>query len=236
MAALSFSNAKDRIFIALDVPTADEARRLIDSLAGEATSFKIGLQLFCNAGPGFVAELAGKGLRIFLDLKFHDIPNTVAGAVRSVASLGAAMINLHCSGGAAMMRAAREALTEADRPALLGVTVLTSLDDDDLRALGIAHSSEGQVLLLARMAKDSGLDGVVCSPKEIQTLRAEMGDDFLLVTPGIRPAWSAMGDQKRITTPHEAIVAGASALVIGRPITGAENPAEAMRRVIEEIG
>jgi orotidine-5'-phosphate decarboxylase len=236
MAALAFRNARDRVFLALDVPTAADARALIDRLAGEATSFKVGLQLFCNAGPDFVAELAGKGLRIFLDLKFHDIPNTVAGAVRSVASLGAAMINLHCSGGAAMMRAAREALPQGEGTALLGVTVLTSLDDDDLRALGVAHSSEGQVLLLARMARQAGLDGVICSPKEIHLLRAEMGDDFLLVTPGIRPAWSDAGDQKRITTPREAIAAGASALVIGRPVTGADNPAEAMRRVIEEIG
>ncbi len=235
MTVLDFNDPRDKVFVALDVPTSDDARRLVDKLRGEATGFKIGLQLFCSAGPGFVAELAGEGLRIFLDLKFHDIPNTVAGAVRSVASLGAAAINIHCSGGMAMLQAARDALPENGRPALLGVTVLTSLDDDDLRGLGVAHTAEGQVLLLARMAHDAGLDGVICSPREISLLRAELGDEFLLITPGIRPAWAASGDQKRITTPSDAIGAGASALVIGRPITAAENPAEAMRRVIEEI-
>ena len=236
MTVLSFKDPRDRVFVALDVPTADDARRLVDKLRGEATGFKIGLQLFCCAGPGFVAELAAEGLRVFLDLKFHDIPNTVAGAVRSVASLGAAVINIHCSGGLAMLRAAKEALPGAGRPALLGVTVLTSLDDDDLRDLGVAHTAEGQVLLLARLAREAGLDGVICSPREISLLRAELGDEFLLVTPGIRPAWAATGDQKRITTPREAIAAGASALVIGRPVTAAENPAAAMRKVIEEIG
>ena len=235
MTALSFESARDRVFVALDVANAEEAREMVRRLEGAATSFKIGLQLFCNAGPGFVEELAGRGLRIFLDLKFHDIPNTVAGAVRSVASLGAAMINLHCSGGMAMMRAAREALPPESGAALLGVTVLTSLDDDDLRNLGVAHTSGGQVLLLARMAQDAGLDGVICSPREIETIRSEVGDDFLLVTPGIRPAWAAAGDQKRITTPRDAIAAGASALVIGRPVTGAPEPAEAMAKVLQEI-
>ena len=232
---------RDRVFVALDVPTAGEARRLVERLEGEATSFKIGLQLFCSAGPELVRELASSGYRIFLDLKFHDIPNTVAGAVRSVAGLGVAMINVHCAGGAQMLRAAREALTEGEegeegeRPALLGVTVLTSLDDDDLRALGVAHTSEGQVLVMARTAKEAGLDGVVCSPREIGLLRADLGENFLLVTPGIRPAWSAAGDQKRITTPAQALADGASALVIGRPITAHADPAEAMRRVLEEL-
>lgn len=235
MGALAFESVKDRIFIALDVPTDDDARRLIERLGETATSYKIGLQLFCSAGPSFVRELAEAGLRVFLDLKLHDIPNTIAGAINSIASLGAALINLHCSGGEAMMRAAREALPADSGTALIGVTVLTSLDDDDLRSLGVAHTSDGQVLLLARMAKESGLDGVVCSPKEIESLRAEMGDDFLLVTPGIRPAWAAAGDQKRITTPREAIEAGASALVIGRPVTAAPDPAEAMRQVLGEL-
>lgn len=225
----------DRIFIALDFPTAEDAIQMVDRLEGAATSFKIGLQLFCKAGPDFVKSLVDRGKRIFLDLKFHDIPNTVAGAVRSVASLGVAMLNVHCSGGLRMLEAAREALPADNPPALLGVTVLTSLDDDDLRDLGVAHSAEGQVLLLARLAREAGLDGVVCSPKELNLLRSELGVDFLLVTPGIRPAWAAVGDQKRITTPKDAVEAGASALVIGRPITGAENPAQAMERILEEL-
>ena len=226
---------RDRVFVALDVATAGEARRLVGRLGGEATSFKIGLQLFCSAGPELVRELAAAGHRVFLDLKFHDIPNTVAGAVGSVVGLGVAMINVHCAGGAQMLRAAREALPDSERPALLGVTVLTSLDDDDLRALGVAHTSEGQVLLLARTAREAGLDGIVCSPREIGLLRDDLGEDFLLVTPGIRPAWAAPGDQKRITTPAQALADGASALVIGRPITAHADPAEAMRRVLEEL-
>ena len=230
-----FESARDRVFIALDVASAEEARRLIDSLEGEATSFKIGLQLFCSAGSGLVEELAGRGLNIFLDLKFHDIPNTVAGAIRSVSALGASLVNIHCSGGIEMLRAARVAVKAGSRPALIGVTVLTSLDDDDLRSLGIAHTTEGQALLLARMAKEAGLDGVVCSPREVGFLRAELGENFLLVTPGIRPAWAAKGDQKRITTPAQAMRDGASALVIGRPVTGADDPAAAMRLVLGEM-
>lgn len=229
-----FETVKDRIFIALDVPSADDALRLVGRLSGEATSFKIGLQLFCAAGPDLVRELADRGLKIFLDLKFHDIPNTVAGAVKSVAELGAAVINIHCSGGTEMLRAAKEALPSENPPALIGVTVLTSLDDDDLRDLGVAHTSEGQVLLLARTAKEAGLDGVVCSARELDLLRSELGENFVLVTPGIRPAWSAVGDQKRITTPEQALRDGASALVIGRPVTAAPDPAEAMRRIVKE--
>jgi orotidine-5'-phosphate decarboxylase len=232
---VKFKTTADRVFVALDVPGGEEARCLVDRLKGEATSFKIGLQLFCSAGPGLVRELAADGSSVFLDLKFHDIPNTVAGAVRSVAGLGAAVINVHCSGGPEMLRAARAALEGENRPALVGVTVLTSLNDDDLRTLGVAHTSGGQVLLLARMAKESGLDGVICSAKELPLLRRELGEDFLLITPGIRPAWSEAGDQKRITTPKQALQSGASALVIGRPVTGAPDPAEAMRRVLEEI-
>ena len=227
-----FKSVSDRIFVALDVATADEARALVERLGDTATSYKIGLQLFCSAGGGIVRELADAGKRIFLDLKFHDIPNTVAGAVRSVAGLGAAVINVHCSGGPEMMRAAAE--TAAGGMAVIGVTVLTSLDDEDLKELGFAHTTEGQVLQMARLAGQSGLDGVVCSPKEIGMLRREMGDDFLLITPGIRPAWAAKGDQKRIMTPADAFKKGASALVIGRPITGADSPADAMVRILDE--
>jgi orotidine-5'-phosphate decarboxylase len=228
-----FNSVRDRIFVALDVPGADEARRLVERLGDEATSYKIGLQLFCSAGPEIVSEFARAGKNIFLDLKFHDIPNTVAGAVRSVSSLGARLMNVHCSGGLAMLEAAALAGKEGDA-AILGVTVLTSLGDEDLKELGIAHTAGGQVLNLARMAQEAGLDGVICSPRELETLRAEVGKEFLLVTPGIRPQWAAANDQKRITTPAEAFEKGASAIVIGRPITGDENPPAAMRRVLEE--
>lgn len=227
-----FESIRDRIFVALDVPTADEARALVERLGDEATSYKIGLQLFCAAGPEIVSEFAKAGKRIFLDLKFHDIPNTVAGAVRSVAGLGAAVMNVHCSGGMEMMRTAAE--TAGGGILVIGVTVLTSLNDDDLKEMGVAHTTEGQVLQFARMANEAGLDGVVCSAKEIGMLRREIGDDFLLITPGIRPEWAASGDQKRIVTPSEAFKKGASALVIGRPITGQDNPAAAMRRILDE--
>ena len=231
---MKFDSIRERIFVALDVPGADEARALVEKLGEEASCFKIGLQLFCKAGPQFVRELAKEGKIIFLDLKFHDIPNTVAGAVASVANLGAKLMNIHCSGGSEMMTAARKAADEHGDTALLGVTVLTSLDDENLKDLGFAHTTEGQVLQFARMANEAKLDGVVCSPKEIELLRSEIGDDFLLVTPGIRPAWSVAGDQKRITTPKEALEKGASALVIGRPITGADNPADAIKRILDE--
>lgn len=230
---MQFASIRERIFIALDVPTVDTARKLIETLGAEAQSYKVGLELFTAAGPGFVRELADAGKTVFLDLKFHDIPNTVAGAVRSVAGLGAKVINIHCGGGGEMMRAAQTA-AGADGPAIIGVTVLTSLDDQNLKDLGFAHTAEGEVLLLARAAHEAGLAGVVCSPREIELLRGEFGPDFLLITPGIRPEWAATGDQKRIMTPREAFRAGASALVIGRPITGAPEPAAALRRIIGE--
>jgi orotidine-5'-phosphate decarboxylase len=231
--AMQFTSVRERIFIALDVASADAARRLIDTLGDDGQSYKIGLELFTAAGPGLVRELADAGKTIFLDLKFHDIPNTVAGAVRSVAGLGAKVINLHASGGAEMMRAARSAVGEGG-PAIIGVTVLTSLDDQNLKDLGFAHTAEGQVLLFARAAHEAGLQGVVCSPREIELLRGEFGPEFLLITPGIRPEWAAAGDQKRIMTPREAFKAGASALVIGRPVTGAPEPAAALRRIFGE--
>lgn len=231
---MRFNTIQEKIFLALDVPGAEEARRLIERIGDEAASYKVGLQLFCAAGPGFIRELADSGKNVFLDLKFHDIPNTVSGAVKAAAALGARMINLHCSGGTEMLRAARAAIAGDGTPALLGVTVLTSLDDESLKELGMAHTIEGQVLLLARLAKDAGLDGVVCSPKEIELLRNELGEEFLLVTPGIRPAWSEAGDQKRVTTPAQALRAGASAIVVGRPVTAAPDPAEAMRRLLDE--
>lgn len=231
---MEFKSTKDKIFIALDFPTADEARDLVNRLGDEATSYKIGLQLFCSAGGSIVKELSDMGKNVFLDLKFHDIPNTVAGAIKSVSQLGANVMNIHCSGGMEMMLKAREAANECGGLSVIGVTVLTSLDDQNLKDLGYSHTAEGQVLLFARQAKEAGLNGIVCSPKEIEIIRAEVGDDFLLITPGIRPAWAAKGDQKRITTPKDALDKGASALVIGRPITAAPDPVEAMRKIIAE--
>jgi orotidine-5'-phosphate decarboxylase len=231
---------KEKIIIALDVGTKREALALAEALK-EARVFKVGLELFTAEGPALLEEALRMGKRLFLDLKYHDIPNTVAGAVRSATRNGVHMLTLHTSGGKEMMaaaaRAAREesARTGKEKPILLGVTVLTSLKDEDLRRIGFAHAVADQVLKLAVLAKDSGLDGVVCSPHEIEIIKGECGGDFLVVTPGIRPAWAAAQDQKRIMTPAEAIGKGADYLVIGRPITGAPSPHEAFLRVLAEI-
>lgn len=231
---------KERIIIALDVGTKREALALAEAL-NDARVFKIGLELFTAEGPELLKETVRLGKKPFLDLKYHDIPNTVSGAVRSATRKGVYMLTLHTSGGAEMMaaaaRAAREesAGTGEQRPTLLGVTVLTSLKDEELRRIGFAHAVADQVLRLAVLAKDSGLDGVVCSPHEIESIKRECGDDFLVVTPGIRPAWAAAQDQKRIMTPAEAIGKGADYLVIGRPITGAPSPQEAFLKVLAEL-
>jgi orotidine-5'-phosphate decarboxylase len=183
-----------------------------------------------------VEDLVRGGYDVFLDLKYHDIPNTVAQACRAAAALGVWMLNVHALGGRAMMEAAYRALSDAPRrPLLIAVTVLTSLDDHDLARVGQAAPARDQVLRLADLARESGLDGVVCSPREIEPLRARLGRDFLLVTPGIRPAWAATGDQKRVMTPEEAARAGADYLVIGRPITGDADPAAAARRIAAEV-
>ena len=231
---------KEKIIIALDVGTKREALALAEAL-NDARVFKIGLELFTAEGPALLEEAVRLGKKPFLDLKYHDIPNTVSGAVRSATRKGVYMLTLHTSGGAEMMaaaaRAAREesAGTGEQRPTLLGVTVLTSLKDEELRRIGFAHAVADQVLRLAVLAKDSGLDGVVCSPHEIESIKRECGDDFLVVTPGIRPAWAAAQDQKRIMTPAEAIGKGADYLVIGRPITGAPSPQEAFLKVLAEL-
>jgi len=231
---------KEKIIIALDVGTKREALALAEALK-EARVFKIGLELFTAEGPALLDEAVRLGKKPFLDLKYHDIPNTVAGAVRSATRKGVHMLTLHTSGGIEMMAAAaRAALEESartgkERPVLLGVTVLTSLKDEELRRIGFAHAVADQVLRLAVLAKDSGLDGVVCSPHEIESIKRECGSHFLVVTPGIRPAWAAAQDQKRIMTPAEAIGKGADYLVIGRPITEASSPLEAFLRVLAEL-
>ena len=231
---------KEKIIIALDVGTKREALALAEALK-EARVFKIGLELFTAEGPALLEEAVRLGKKPFLDLKYHDIPNTVAGAVRSATRKGVHMLTLHTSGGMEMMAAAaREASEESartgkEKPILLGVTVLTSLKNEELRRIGFAHAVAEQVLRLAVLAKASGLDGVVCSPHEIESIKRECGGAFLVVTPGIRPAWAAAQDQKRIMTPAEAISKGADYLVIGRPITGAPSPQEAFLRVLAEL-
>ena len=227
----------DRLFVALDTPDMDGALSLAGFLAGLAGGIKLGKAFFTANGPQGVRGAAAAGLPVFLDLKFHDIPNTVADAVRAALSLAPVMLTVHASGGAAMMRAAADAAEEAgaNRPLVLGVTVLTSLGEDDLAATGLAGPVPDQVMRLARLAQASGLDGVVCSAREVAALRAECGAGFTLVVPGIRPAGAAAGDQKRTATPAEAIAAGADYLVIGRPITGADDPAQAARAIIDEI-
>jgi orotidine-5'-phosphate decarboxylase len=231
---------RERIYVALDTTDLERAARIVRALAGEVGGFKVGKEFFTAHGPdGVRAALGGEPL--FLDLKFHDIPNTVAGALRAAMHLRPKIVNVHASGGRAMLQAAVEAVREAaedlemERPWLIAVTVLTSLDDDDLQDVGQQPPAEAQVRRLARLTRDCGLDGVVCSPREIASLRADLSPDFRLVVPGIRPDWAAAGDQKRVTTPAEAMDAGADVLVIGRPITGADDPAAAARRIAEEL-
>ena len=234
---------RDRLFVALDVESLDDAARLLDRLEDAVTGVKIGSQLFTTAGPAAVELAHKRGHRVFLDLKFHDIPNTVAGAVRSAARLGVFMLNVHASGGFDMMRAAAEAAAQAARefgvarPICLAVTVLTSLNRRALeRELGVTASVESHVLRLAEAARDAGLDGCVASPQEIRRVRLALGERFTIVTPGIRPA-SATGedDQKRVATPRAALAAGADYLVVGRPITAAADPRAAAATILAEL-
>ena len=228
--------ARERLIVALDVADAAAASVLVERLDDTCSWFKVGLELFVAAGPAVLEPLLRRDYQVFLDLKLLDIPNTVAGAVRSAATLGARMLTVHAAGGPAMLAAAREALSEAaNPPELLAVTVLTSMDELQLRAVGVEREPGAQVELLARMGMEAGIRGFVCSPNEVQALRAMTGPGGTLVVPGIRPAGAAAGDQKRTATPAEALRAGASHLVVGRPITQAADPAEAAERVLEEM-
>ncbi len=225
-----------RVIVALDLPSADAALRIAGSLAPRACALKVGKELFTSAGPGLVEALVASGHRVFLDLKFHDIPNTVARACAAAAGLGVWMVNVHASGGTRMMAAAREALEPlASRPLLIAVTVLTSLDRHDLLELGLDEDPERLALHLAALTERAGLDGVVCSPRESAAMRARFGPGFALVTPGIRPVNAATDDQARIATPAAAVRAGSTWLVIGRPITGAPDPALALACINAEI-
>jgi orotidine-5'-phosphate decarboxylase len=226
---------KDRLAVALDFPTAKAALDLVDQLAGSCQWFKVGMELYYATGNALIETLRSRGFNVFLDLKLHDIPNTVAGAVRSATRAGASLLTVHAGGGPAMLAAAAEAALEPGSPRLLAVTVLTSMDAVQLAAVGVISSPAEQVLRLANLARQAGIDGMVCSPEEIGILRRELGDDPLLVIPGIRPAGSETGDQKRIATPAVAIERGASMLVVGRPITRAADPAEAAKSILKEI-
>jgi len=228
--------ARKRLIVALDVPDAASAAELVCRLENTCHWFKVGLELFVAAGPAVLESLVARGHSVFLDLKFHDIPNTVAGAVRSAATLGVRMINVHAAGGPAMLAAAEAALEGVcSPPERLAVTVLTSVEAMQVNAIGLDRSPAEQVELLARMGLEAGIRGFVCSPQEVATLRALTGPEGVLVTPGIRPAGAAVGDQKRIATPAGALRQGASFLVIGRPITQAPDPAEAAEAILNEM-
>jgi orotidine-5'-phosphate decarboxylase len=234
-------DGRNPVLVAIDTPELDRAKTLAQSLAGAVGGIKLGLEFFNAHGPSGVAEVAGNRGDLFLDLKYHDIPNTVAGAVRAAMKLRPMILNVHAGGGAAMMRAALDAAEGESvrlgvaRPRMIAVTVLTSMDDGDLEAVGQQGPATDQVVRLARLTQNCGLDGVVCSPREIEAIRGACGADFTLVVPGIRPAGAAVGDQKRVMTPRQAIDAGADWLVIGRPITGAPNPVAAAREIVREL-
>lgn len=226
-----------KIIVALDYPQAAPALELVQRLEPSLCRLKVGKELFTIAGPQFVEQLQKRGFDVFLDLKFHDIPNTTAQACKAAASLGVWMVNVHALGGRRMMETAREALENvANRPKLIAVTVLTSMAQEDLHGIGITASPAEMVSRLAGLAKDSGLDGVVCSAQEAAALRQQCGKDFCLVTPGIRPANAAANDQSRIMTPRAALEAGSSYLVIGRPITQAADPLTALKEITQDIG
>jgi orotidine-5'-phosphate decarboxylase len=230
-----------RLIVALDVDTVAEARSLADALRGSVGAFKVGSRLFTAEGPGFVRELTSRGDRVFLDLKFHDIPHTVAGAVEAATRLGVWMVNVHASGGRDMMAAAHEAADRAsssagfERPLLIAVTVLTSLSAAALRESGVANEPLEQVRRLARLTQQAGLDGVVASPLEIGAVRNACGEGFQVVTPGIRGPDDAKGDQTRTLSPRDAIAAGASYIVVGRPIIAAPDPPAAAERIVKAM-
>jgi orotidine-5'-phosphate decarboxylase len=226
---------KDRLAVALDFPDVHQALDLVDSLGDTCRWFKVGMELYYATGNSFVQDLRNRGFDVFLDLKLHDIPNTVAGAVRSATQAGASLLTVHAGGGPAMLAAAAEAASAPNSPRLLAVTVLTSMDAGELIAVGVSGTPAEQVLRLAKLAKAAGISGMVCSAEEVSMLRAEIGAQATLVVPGIRPAGGATEDQRRVATPATAIAQGASMLVVGRPITRAADPAATAQAILKEI-
>lgn len=226
--------ASNPIFVALDTPTLDAALALAEAVRPHAGGLKVGLEFVSANGPEGVKAIVALGLPVFLDVKLHDIPTTVAGAVRALAGLGVSIINVHASGGTAMMKAAKEAA--GDKAKIIAVTILTSLDDEDMHAVGFAKAAGAQAVRLARLAEAAGLDGVVCSAHDLNAVREACGPDFLTVVPGSRPAGSSLNDQKRFMTPEAAREAGADILILGRPVTHDADPRDACRRVAASLG
>ena len=236
MPAQAKAKAKDRLIVALDVSSATQAQRIVQAIGESASTYKIGKQLFTAEGPQVVRDLVASGRKVFLDLKFHDIPNTVAAAVRAACELGISMLTVHASGGSKMLKAAVEAAGQSSaKPLVLAVTVLTSFTDADVQEIGVPGTTLSQALHLGALARAAGCGGLVASAKEVAELRRELGEGFAIVTPGIRPAGSAAGDQSRVVTPADAIAAGATHLVIGRPILEAPDPAKAAADIVAEI-
>ena len=228
--------ARQHLIVALDFPTPEPALKLVQSLGESVLYYKVGKELFTAAGPDVVRQLVGMGKKVFLDLKFHDIPNTVAGAVKSAAALGVSLLTVHALGGSKMLKAAADAAREsASKPTVLAVTVLTSMSQADVSELGIAGTVEDEVLRLAGLAIGAGCGGIVTSAHEAPKVRQSYGRSFAIVTPGIRPAGASVGDQARVVTPSEAIRAGVSHMVVGRPITAAPEPQQAARAILDEI-
>jgi orotidine-5'-phosphate decarboxylase len=227
-----------KVVVALDFDIKEDALAFVDKINPSDCRLKVGKEMFTYFGPEFVKELTNRGFDVFLDLKFHDIPNTVAKAVAAAAELGVWMVNVHASGGLEMMSKAKQALEKyGDKaPLLIAVTVLTSMSREDLQGLGITRSPAEQVMLLAKLTKEAGLDGVVCSAQEAKILKSALGEDFKLVTPGIRPAGAPSDDQKRIMTPEQAVAVGVDYLVIGRPITQADNPQQVLQSINASLG
>jgi orotidine-5'-phosphate decarboxylase len=230
------TEAREQLIVALDVATAAAARSIVAAVGESASTYKVGKQLFTAEGPRVVRDLIASGRKVFLDLKFHDIPNTVAAAVVEATKLDVSMLTVHASGGAKMLRAAVDAAKSSSaKPTVLAVTVLTSFSDEDLQEVGFSGRVLDEVLRLAALATSSGCGGIVASPREVREVRRELGSGFAIVTPGVRPAGGEKGDQARVATPAEAIAAGATHIVVGRPITAAANPAAAARSIVEEI-
>ena len=227
---------RERLIVALDISSSADALKIVSSLGDSVQTYKVGMQLYTAEGPKIVRDLISAGKSIFLDLKYHDIPNTVAATVREAAHLGVSMMTVHASGGTKMLRAAAEAARSSNSPPkILGVTVLTSMDENDLHEIGVSGQPVDQVLKLASIALAAGCDGIVSSAREVRNLRTSFGQSFLAITPGVRPAGAAHGDQARVVTPAEAIAAGATHIVVGRPITSAPRPEAAIQSVLREL-